>query len=84
MTAVLMPAATLLGTYCDGAPPCLVGPSDNHGFLLSGDQLTTIDVAGATATSLTGINARGDIVGGYTGANGHPHALLLERHGREQ
>ena len=74
----------IVGTYCNGAPPCLVGPSDNHGFLLSGDQLTTIDVAGATATSLTGINARGDVVGGYTGADGHPHALLLERHGGEQ
>jgi uncharacterized membrane protein len=74
----------IVGTYCDVASPCLVGPSDNHGFLLSGNQLTTIDVAGATATALTGINARGDIVGGSTDTNGHTHGLLLESHGRGQ
>lgn len=74
----------IVGTYCEGAPPCLVGPSNNHGFLLSGDQLTTIDVEGATATSLTAINARGDIVGGYTGSDGHTHAILLEGHGTGQ
>jgi uncharacterized membrane protein len=74
----------IVGTYCGVASPCLIGPSDNHGFLLSGDQLTTIDVAGATATALTGINARGDIVGGSTDSNGHSHGLLLERHGQGQ
>ena len=71
----------IVGTYCNGAPPCLVGPTDNHGFLLRGDHLTTIDVPGANATSLTAINARGDIVGGYTDASGHTHGLLLEDHG---
>jgi hypothetical protein len=73
-----------VGTYCEGTPPCLVGPTNNHGFVLSGDQLTTIDVTGATATALTGINARGDIVGGYTGTDGHAHGLLLERQGGGQ
>lgn len=72
----------IVGTYCDGAPPCLIGPTDNHGFLLLGRELTTIDVAGGTATALTAINARGDIVGGYTDANGKAHAILLERHDR--
>jgi uncharacterized membrane protein len=70
----------IVGTYCNGAPPCLVGPTDNHGFLLRGDHLTTIDVPGANATSLTAINARGDIVGGYTDASGHTHGLLLGEH----
>jgi len=74
----------IVGTFCNGAPPCLVGPTDNHGFLLSGDVFTTIDVPGAAATSLTAINARGDIVGGYTDANGHSHGLLLEGHGGGQ
>jgi uncharacterized membrane protein len=74
----------IVGTYCQGTPPCLVGPTNNHGFVLSGDQLTTIDVTGATATALTGINARGDIVGGYTGTDGHAHGLLLERQGGGQ
>ena len=72
----------IVGTYCDVALPCLIGPADNHGFLLSGDQLSTIDVAGGAATALTAINARGDIVGAYTDAHGQTHALLLERHGR--
>lgn len=71
----------IVGTYCDGAPPCLIGPTDNHGFLLVGHQLRTIDVDGATATALTAINAQGDIVGGYTDANGVAHAFLLERRG---
>jgi uncharacterized membrane protein len=74
----------IVGTYCNGAPPCLVGPSDNHGFLLSGDQLTTIDVTGATSTALTAVNSRGDIVGGYTDAGGHAHAMLMVRHGGGQ
>lgn len=74
----------IVGTYCEGAPPCLLGPSNNHGFLLSGNQLTTIDVAGAAATALTGINARGDIVGGYTDTNGHTHGLLVGGHGTVQ
>jgi uncharacterized membrane protein len=74
----------IVGTYCNGAPPCLIGPSDNHGFLLSGDKFTTIDVAGATATALTANNARGDIVGGYTDASGHAHAFLLDGHGGGQ
>jgi uncharacterized membrane protein len=70
----------IVGTYCNGAPPCLIGPTDNHGFLLVGRQLRTIDVEGATATALTAINAQGDIVGGYTDSSGVAHALLLERH----
>lgn len=70
----------IVGTYCDGAPPCLIGPTDNHGFLLVGRQLRTIDLDGATATALTAINAQGDIVGGYTDANGVAHAFLLEKH----
>ena len=74
----------IVGTYCDGAPPCLIGPSDNHGFLLSDGQLTTIDVAGATATELTAINARGDMVGGYTDAGGKVHSFLLGGHGGGQ
>lgn len=72
----------IVGTFCDGPPPCLVGPVDNHGFVLSGDRLTTIDVPGANATSLTAINARGDIVGGYTDVSGHTHGLLLQSHDR--
>ena len=40
---------------------------------------TTIDVPGATATSASRINARGQIVGGYVDANGNGHAFLLDK-----
>lgn len=43
----------------------------NHGLLLSGSTLTTIDYPGATNTVLTGINKFGSIVGYYTDSTGH-------------
>ena len=58
----------IVGTYCDGVAPCLLGPFGNHGFLISGDEFHTIDVPGATSTAIFGINARGDIVGAYNNA----------------
>jgi hypothetical protein len=36
-----------------------------HGFLLAGDEFSTIDVPGAAGSFLLGINPRGDIVGSY-------------------
>jgi uncharacterized membrane protein len=71
----------IVGTYCEAVPPCLVGPTDNHGLLLRRGRLTTIDVPGAAATALTAINARGEMVGGYTDANGVAHGLLLKGQG---
>ena len=47
-----------------------------HGFLLSEGDLTSVDVAGATRTGATGINARGDIVGRYV-TDGVSHGFLL-------
>lgn len=58
----------IVGSYCDGVTPCLLGPFGNHGFLISGDEFHTIDVPGATSTAIFGINARGDIVGAYNNA----------------
>ncbi|GAC1656226.1 MAG: hypothetical protein NVS4B3_21780 [Gemmatimonadaceae bacterium] len=40
-------------------------------------DFTTIDVPGALATSASGINARGDIVGSYVDGNHHSHGYLL-------
>jgi uncharacterized membrane protein/pimeloyl-ACP methyl ester carboxylesterase len=37
----------------------------DHGYLLSGSQMTTIDYPGATDTDLSGINDSGQIVGEY-------------------
>jgi hypothetical protein len=40
--------------------------SGRHGFLLADEQYTTVDVPGASFTNVTGINARGQMVGRYT------------------
>jgi probable HAF family extracellular repeat protein len=53
------PAGDIVGTYKDAM-------NQQHGFLLSNGQYTTIDVPGALATIATGINPAGDIVGRYT------------------
>ena len=48
-----------------------------HGFLRAPDgAFTTIDIPGATATALTGINDHGQMVGLYVDANGAPHVFL--------
>ena len=40
-------------------------------------SFTTIDVPGATDTFANGINASGQVVGGYYGADGRGHGFLL-------
>jgi uncharacterized membrane protein len=45
-------------------------PSGEHGFLLRGGQLTTLDVPGAQGTVATGVDDAGDIVGTYLDAAG--------------
>jgi uncharacterized membrane protein len=67
----------IVGVYCDGAPPCFIGPTRIHGYVLSGDDFTTIDVPGALATAAVGINTRGEIVGYSFDASGSGHGYLL-------
>jgi hypothetical protein len=75
------PRGDIVGTYCDVSAPCLLASADSHGFLLSSSgDLTTIDIPGAVTTGATGINARGDIVGGYVQANSFPKGFLLLSH----
>jgi uncharacterized membrane protein len=69
----------IVGSYCDSATPCVLTPFGTHGFLISGDEFQTVDVPGALATTAIGINARSDIVGGYTDTNGRVHGFLLTR-----
>lgn len=73
----------VVGLYCDAALPCLIAATGTHGFVLSGDDFTTIDVPGALATSAIAINARRDVVGGYFDARGVVHGFLLSAGGRE-
>jgi probable HAF family extracellular repeat protein len=51
-----------------------------HGFVRSPrGAVTTVDVPGASITSLSGINNRGALVGAYVDSRGRSHGLLLER-----
>ena len=47
-------------------------------------DFTTIDVPGALRTSAFGINARGDIAGGYTDTSGELHGYLLSREEQDE
>jgi probable HAF family extracellular repeat protein len=44
-----------------------------------GFRYVKIDVPGASATNTSGINARGDIVGGYSDSGGGTHGFLLRQ-----
>jgi uncharacterized membrane protein len=52
-----------------------------HGFLWDDGDFATIDVPGATATVVLGINNRGQMVGSYIDADGAYHGFLRARHG---
>jgi hypothetical protein len=45
-------------------------------FTYDGRTLRTVDVPGATATGVFGVNARGDLVGAYVDAAGRTHGFL--------
>ena len=55
----------------------------SHGFLLTADGYTTLDVPfpGGVNTGAYGINAAGDIVGCYTAADGLAKTFVRDRHG---
>ena len=52
-----------------------------HGFRWDHGEFTTIDVPGATATFVAGIDNRGRIVGAYMNADGTVHGFLRDRRG---
>jgi len=60
------PRGDVTGLYCS-APPCLINAAGHlHGFALRGGEFTSFDFPGSViATTATGINTRGDIVGAY-------------------
>ena len=44
---------------------------ESHGLVLSKGNFTTVDVPGATSTSIKGINHAGEMVGWYSDAAGN-------------
>ena len=52
-----------------------------HGFVWTNGVFTTIDVPGATATTVIGINDPGELVGTYVDAKGNRHGFLLSKKG---
>ena len=75
--------ARFRGRFCVNVPcaPEGTSPENVHGFLLSNGAYTIVDVPDARGTNAWKINARGDIVGGYTAGDGSKHVFLrrLER-----
>jgi hypothetical protein len=75
----------VVGIYVDAdAEPNPVGtapPGAVHGFLWDEGDFETIDVSGAVATLVTGINNRGDVVGSYIDTGGAYHGFVRDRRG---
>jgi uncharacterized membrane protein len=67
----------IVGRFCTQVPCRPEGPNV-HGFFLSEGEFTTIDVPGAMGTNAWKINQRGDVVGGYSAADGSRHVFLLD------
>ncbi len=63
-------AGDIVGWYADSS-------GIQHGFLLSGKKVTTIDDPGG-ATNLEGINNKGEISGLYTDASGNRHGFTYD------
>ena len=57
-------------------------PPPIHGFVLEGDEFTSLDAPGASQTRAYGISATGDVVGYYyVAAENKNHGFLLTRRG---
>jgi uncharacterized membrane protein len=69
------PSGDIASVYCDTAPCATTG----HGFVLSKDEFTSVDVPGAMSTGVFAINARSDVVGFYDDSSGRRHGFVLRR-----
>jgi uncharacterized membrane protein len=60
------PRGDIVGIYCLVASPlCAKGNKNDHGFLLSEGEFTTVDFPAALETDAYKINPRGQILGSY-------------------
>jgi hypothetical protein len=66
----------IVGRFCTTLP-CMPEGTNVHGFLLRSGVYFTIDIPGSKGTNAWKINAQGDIVGGYTDADGSRRIFLL-------
>jgi uncharacterized membrane protein len=75
----------VVGIYLDAdvmpKPDGTLPPGALHGFLWDDGDFTTIDVPGAAATTVLGINDRGQMVGSYIDGEGRYHGFLRDRKG---
>ena len=72
------PRGDIVGIYClDISRQCAKGNKNDHGFLLSEGEFTTIDFPGALETEAYKINPRGQILGSYVDPEGRSHLFLL-------
>ncbi len=72
------PRGDIVGRYCTTVTvPCTPNSENVHGFLLSEGTFTTIDFPAAIVTNAWKINPSGQIVGGYTAADGENHLFRL-------
>lgn len=75
----ISPNGTVVGSYTrfDDVPTACGCAS--HGFIYRKGAFTTFDYPEAQATTHTGVNARGDVVGVYTDQSGRRHGFLAPR-----
>src|SRR5207248_10020074 len=87
-TTIDVPDSTL--TNANGnSPHEVVGSFDDadghtHGFVLTRDGFTQVDVPGAWCTTVNGINAAGEVAGAYeddAGSHRRRHGVILRKGG---
>jgi hypothetical protein len=62
----------VVGSYTTGPSNAAV----THGFIWQNGTFASVDIGGASATTINGINDEGDLVGFYTDAKGNTDGLL--------
>ena len=72
-------ALTLIVTAAVAVAPVASGGADRQTRASAARTFTPIEVPGATFTTAIGINARGQIVGGFRDAGGVIHGFLLDK-----
>jgi probable HAF family extracellular repeat protein len=78
ITGALFTTATGINNSDDVVGYYVDASGITHGFMLSGNTVTTIDDPNGTATFCESINSSGAIVGEYTQANGNNHGFLYQ------